>query len=239
MCRHKAGRREVCCGGWTGAEPLLRSRPRPFAGAKAQRLARRSEQGTGRAREAEEEDKGARRRGAGRHRGPEPGGRGEPALQHPHKGHRAGAQATRARGVSRTVGGTGASATGKEGGVNKKSGLHRHYDRLDADERFRLDVLATAREDWRESERLLASCLRSSYVMNDMGFVGRWHGAIDITLRVYIPLGELLAKLQLIDAFRVFVPYSQTLLSNMAFDAYHKGHESGSRHAWAYAGKSG
>ena len=32
-----------------------------------------------------------------------------------------------------------------------KKGLHRHYDRLDAEERFRLDVLATAREDSRES----------------------------------------------------------------------------------------
>ena len=120
-----------------------------------------------------------------------------------------------------------------------KSGLHRHYDRLDADERFRLDVLATARGDSQESERLLASCPRFSYVMNDMGFVGRWQGAIDITLRFYVPLGELLAKLQMIDALRVFVPYSQTLLSNVALDAYYKGHESGSRHAWAYAGKKG
>src|SRR5215213_10023788 len=43
----------------------------------------------------------------------------------------------------------------------------------------------------------------------------------------------------MIDAFRVFVPYSQTLSSNMVLDAYFKGHEAGSRHAWAYAGKSG
>jgi len=120
-----------------------------------------------------------------------------------------------------------------------KNGLHRHYDRLDANERFRLDVLATAREDSRESERLLVSCPRFSYVMNDAGFVGRWQGAIDITLRVYVPLGEQLAKLQMIDAFRVFVPYSQTLLSDIALHAYHEGHESGSRHAWAHAGESG
>jgi hypothetical protein len=123
--------------------------------------------------------------------------------------------------------------------VSKKGGLHRHYDRLDAEERFRLDVLATARDDSRESEHLVASCPRFSYVMNDVGFVGRWQGAIDITLRVYIPLGEQLAKLRMVDAFRVFVPYSQTLSSNMVLDAYYKGHESGSRHAWAYAGKSG
>jgi len=118
-------------------------------------------------------------------------------------------------------------------------GLHRHYDRLDADERFRLDVLATARDDSRESERLVSSCPRFSYTMNDVGFVERWRSAIEITLRVYVPLGEQLAKLRMVDAFRVFVPYSQTLSSNMVLEAYYKGHESGSRHAWAYAGKSG
>jgi hypothetical protein len=120
-----------------------------------------------------------------------------------------------------------------------KKGLHKHYDRLDAEERFRLDVLATARGDSRESERLVSSCPRFSYTMNEMGFVERWRSAIEMTLRIYIPLGEQLAKLQMIDAFRVFVPYSQTLSSNMVLDAYYKGHEGGSRHAWAYSGKSG
>ena len=120
-----------------------------------------------------------------------------------------------------------------------KNGLHRHYDRLDADERFRLDVLAMAREDSQESERLITSCPRFSYTMNEMGFVERWRSAIEITLRVYIPLGEQLAKLQMIDAFRVFVPYSQSLWVDTTLEAYYKGHESGSRHAWAYAGKCG
>jgi hypothetical protein len=122
--------------------------------------------------------------------------------------------------------------------VNKNS-LHRHYDRLTPEERFRLDVLAMARGDEVESERLVGSCPRFSYTMNDRKFAGRWQGAIEITLRVYIPLGEQLAKLQLVDAFREMIPYSQSLLSNIAFDAYLDGHESGSRHAWAYAGKSG
>jgi len=120
-----------------------------------------------------------------------------------------------------------------------QSSLHRQYDRLDADERFRLDVLATAREDSRESERLITSCPRFSYTMNEMGFMERWRSAIEITLRIYIPLGEQIAKLRMIDALGVFVPYSQTLLSNIAFDAYFKGHEAGSRHAWAHAGKIG
>jgi len=123
--------------------------------------------------------------------------------------------------------------------VSKKKALQRHYDRLDAEERFRLDVLAMAREDSRESERLVSSCPRFSYTMNDIGFAGRWQSAIEITLRIFIPLEEQLAKLEMIDAIRVFVPYSQTLLTDISFDAYFKGHESGSRHAWAYAGKGG
>jgi hypothetical protein len=120
-----------------------------------------------------------------------------------------------------------------------KKGLHRYYDKLGPEERFRLDFLATARGDLQESERLVRSCPRRNYVMNEAGFGGRWHGAIEMTLRVYVHLGEQLAKLQMVDAFRVFVPYSQTLLSNVTLDAYFKGHESGSRHAWAYAGKGG
>jgi hypothetical protein len=120
-----------------------------------------------------------------------------------------------------------------------KKGLHRHYDRLTPEERFRLDVLAMARGDAAESERLVVSCPRVSYTMNDRGFAGRWQGATELTLRVYIPLGELLAKLEMVDAFRQMIPYSQSLLDNIAFDAYFTGHESGSRHAWAYAGKSG
>ncbi len=122
--------------------------------------------------------------------------------------------------------------------MNKNS-LHRHYDRLTPEERFRLDVLAMARGDMAESERLVVSCPRFSYTMNDRKFAGRWQGATEITLRVYIPLGEQLAKLQMVDAFREMIPYSQSLLSNIAFEAYFTGHESGSRHAWAYAGKSG
>jgi hypothetical protein len=38
---------------------------------------------------------------------------------------------------------------------------------------------------------------------------------------------------------RVLAPYQGTLNENLAFDAYYKGHEAGSYHAWGYAGKSG
>src|SRR3712207_5217066 len=121
----------------------------------------------------------------------------------------------------------------------KRSGHARFYDRLTPEERFRLDVLATARGDEEESELLLRICQRETYIMNHRGFTGRWTGTFEITLRMYIAINHELAKLQMIGAFRELVPYSQTLSHNIAFDAYFTGHKSGSYHAWNAAGKAG
>jgi hypothetical protein len=121
----------------------------------------------------------------------------------------------------------------------RQSGHARYYDRLTPEERFRLDVLATARGDEEESELLNRTCQRETYTMNHRGYTGRWTGTYEITLRMYIAINNELSKLQMIDAFRELVPYSQTLSHNIAFDAYFTGHESGSRHAWGYAGMEG
>jgi hypothetical protein len=118
-----------------------------------------------------------------------------------------------------------------------KKALHRAYDRLTPEERFRLDVLATARGDLEESERLTRTCQRETYTMNHRGFTGRWSGTYEITLRMYVAIGGELAKLQMVDAFRELVPYSQTLSHEMIFEGYFRGHESGSRYAWGRAGK--
>ncbi len=120
-----------------------------------------------------------------------------------------------------------------------KNGLHRHYARLSGEERFRLDVLAMARGDTRESERLVRSCPRATYTTNDHAFTTRWSTSENITLRMCAPLLQELGRLRVVDAFRALVPYQQTLNENLAFDAYYKGHEAGSYHAWNYAGKAG
>jgi hypothetical protein len=119
-----------------------------------------------------------------------------------------------------------------------KNGLRRHYDRLTGEERFRLDVLAMARGDTKESERLVSSCPRETYTMTARDFGGRWGAAENIALRMYIAIGNDLAKLQMVDALRAMVPYQETLSSDMAFDAYHAGHKSGSYHAWNRAGRT-
>jgi hypothetical protein len=120
-----------------------------------------------------------------------------------------------------------------------KNGLHRHYNRLQPEERFRLDLLATARGDLEESERFVRTCPRHSYTMNHRGYTGRWTGTYEITLRMYIAINNELAKLQMIDAFRVLLPCSETIMQNEASMSYLDGHEAGSKHAWKAAGMEG
>jgi hypothetical protein len=120
-----------------------------------------------------------------------------------------------------------------------KNGLHRHYDRLGPEERFRLDVLAMARGDSVESDRLTRTCPRFTYTMNDRRFAGRWVCVMDITLRVYVDLARHLDGLKMLEAVRVVVPYSETFAADAALDAYLEGHQAGARQAWREAGKKG
>jgi hypothetical protein len=120
-----------------------------------------------------------------------------------------------------------------------KNGLHRHYDRLEPEERFRLDVLAMARGDAVESERLVSTCPKFAYRMNDRGFSGRWTGTMEITLRIYLELSRYLDKLQMSEAFRAVLPYAQRLTEETATQAYFDGHGAGRYHAWNNSGKTG
>jgi hypothetical protein len=121
----------------------------------------------------------------------------------------------------------------------KHNGLEKLYERLTPEERFRLDVEATARGDMEESMRLTDTCPRRSYTMNEVGFSGRWHGALELMLMTLLDLRARMDKVQMIDAFRVMLPYLDTLWHNDTHEAYFDGHMSGSRHAWSAAGKSG
>ncbi|MDP9455592.1 MAG: hypothetical protein CYG60_15430 [Actinobacteria bacterium] len=121
----------------------------------------------------------------------------------------------------------------------KGKGLGRLYDRLTPEERFRLDVEAMARGDREESERLTRTCPRRNYVMNDRGFAGRWQLAIELTLRVYARVAQLLERLHMLEAFRTLPPYANRLARNVAEEAYFDGHKAGSHSAWSAAGKTG
>jgi hypothetical protein len=121
----------------------------------------------------------------------------------------------------------------------RHNGLVRYYDRLIPEDHFRLDVLAMFWGGVEESEILTRTCQRETYTMNHRGYTARWTGTYEITLRMYIAINNELSKLQMIDAFRELVPYSQALSHNIAFDAYVTDHESGSCHTWGYANMEG
>jgi hypothetical protein len=121
----------------------------------------------------------------------------------------------------------------------KQNGHARYYDRLTPEERFRLDVLAMARGDAGESELLVRTCPRLQYTMNHRGFTGRWLGAMDITLRMYVDVAGYLDRIKAMEMVRVIHPYSETFARDSAFDIYLDGHRAGARQAWREAGKEG
>ena len=118
-------------------------------------------------------------------------------------------------------------------------GLGRLYDRLTPEERFRLDVLALARGDEEESERLTATCPRRGYTMNDWGFVGRWEAARELAMLAYMDVSRCLDKIKVIAAFRGMFPFLSTIWQDDVHWAYFDGHKAGSRHAWNRSGKTG
>src|SRR5215211_3726840 len=123
--------------------------------------------------------------------------------------------------------------------MSAKKGLGRLYDRLTPEERFRLDVLALARGDEEESERLTRTCPRRGYTMNDWEFVGRWEAARELAMLAYVDVARPMDKTKMIDAFRSIIPYLNTIWEDDVHMAYFDGHKAGSRHAWNSSGKAG
>jgi hypothetical protein len=123
--------------------------------------------------------------------------------------------------------------------MSTKKGLGRLYDRLTPEERFRLKVLALARGDEEESERLTATCPRRDYTMYDWGFVGRWEAAQELTLLAYVDVVKRLDKIKMIGAFRGMFRYLSSIWQDDVHEAYFDGHMAGSRHTWKWSGKTG
>jgi hypothetical protein len=120
------------------------------------------------------------------------------------------------------------------------------YDRLTAEERFRLVIEAFAREDQREAERLSTTCPRKAYEMNDLDFSSRLGASDLIVSHVYAELSDVLSTLRAIEACREAVEtYEELLFSSLerateeAALSFHQGWDAGCDHAWAVAGKHG
>jgi hypothetical protein len=123
--------------------------------------------------------------------------------------------------------------------MSSKKRLGRLYDRFTPEERFRLDVLALARGDEEESERLTATCPRRDYTMYDWGFIGRWDAVRLLAMLAYVDVVRRLDKIKMIGAFRGLFPYLSTIWQDDVHWAYFDGHEAGCLHAWKRSGKAG
>src|SRR5829696_7055300 len=104
--------------------------------------------------------------------------------------------------------------------MSGKKGLGRLYDRLTPEERFRLDVLAMARGDEEESERLTATCPRRNYTMYDWGFVGRWAAARELAVLAHLDVVRPLDKANTIGAIRELCPQLGTMWQDDVHCAY-------------------
>jgi hypothetical protein len=123
--------------------------------------------------------------------------------------------------------------------MSRDERLGRLYDRLTPEERFRLGVLALARGDEEESERLTTTCPRRTYTMYDKEFIDRWEAAQKLAMLAYMDVVRPLDKIKVIAAFRDTFSSLCTIWQDDVHRAYLDGHEAGSRYAWKRSGKAG
>jgi hypothetical protein len=93
----------------------------------------------------------------------------------------------------------------------KQNGIVHRYDRLEPDERFRAALEAEARGDGREVERLVQTCPRLIYTLDDVAFTDRVDAARGMAMAVAIDLGPRLANLRMLAATREALPHAVAL----------------------------
>ena len=113
--------------------------------------------------------------------------------------------------------------------------MQKLYDQFTPDERFRLAVQALAREDRAEVDRLGRACPWTTHST----YAERLEASEYLTLAVMLELLPKLAKLRMIEAFRLFGAYLENLAENAVTMAYLDGFEAGARAAWARGGRTG
>ena len=121
----------------------------------------------------------------------------------------------------------------------KKGRLDKFYPSFTGEERFRLYLEALYRGDEAEVERLLESCPRESYVMNEVDFAGRWKAGKEIVVMLGLALAPLLTRLESIVSFREALSNLSKRYINEGVVAYLDGYQAGAKRAWEVAGKTG
>jgi len=121
----------------------------------------------------------------------------------------------------------------------KSRRLDKLYPSFTGEERFRLHLEALYRGDEAEVKRLLESCPREKYLMNEAGFAGRCKASKEIIGMLCLALAPLLARLETIERFREALSYLLKSYINEGIAAYLDGHQAGAKRAWEAASKAG
>jgi hypothetical protein len=122
----------------------------------------------------------------------------------------------------------------------RNDALSRHYDKLTAEERFRLVLEAKARDDTTELERLKRTCPTKTYSMSDAAYGDRYEWSEFLVLVVSLDLTtQYLAKLEVAGAFAWVAPQLLEYAADTAAEAYLDGAHLGAELAWTEAGQKG
>jgi hypothetical protein len=95
-----------------------------------------------------------------------------------------------------------------------------------------LKILALARGDEEESERLTTTCPRRGYTKYNWGFVGRWEAVRELAMLMYMDVAVRRNKINMIGDFLGLFPYLGNIWQDDVHLAYFDGHRAGSPHAW-------
>jgi|SRR5215211_4768290 len=121
----------------------------------------------------------------------------------------------------------------------KNRRLDKFYPSFTGEERFQLHLEALYRGDEAEVKRLLESCPRKKYLMNEVDFADRCEAGKEIAVMLCLALAPLLARLETIESIRKALPYLSTSYINQGVLAYLDGYQAGEKCAWEAAGKTG
>src|SRR5829696_276657 len=123
--------------------------------------------------------------------------------------------------------------------MSRNKNLGGLYSYLTSEERFRLFVEAEVREDKEECRRLVQSCPKRTYTMNDLAYEDRLRASQEVTILVCLDLAPRLAKARMIAAFSDVLAAVYNHYLDEAHYSYFGGRRAGAKQTWRIVERDG
>ncbi len=120
-----------------------------------------------------------------------------------------------------------------------KDTITKYYPNLTGQERFQLAIKATAAGNESETNRLIKTCPKKDYRMNDAAFLDRMEAAETLTFAFALDFTELHGRLQMVEVFEKLIP---SIVEDIKYQAYLNMvncYEEGEKQGWLAAGGKG